>query len=213
MQPILVTGPTLEPVELAEAKAHCKIEHDAEDALVSAWITAAREYFEERTGLTLHETTWELRLDDWPSSPFALPRAAPLWLDPVTGLPDVTAYYRDSDGLETQWTDFVVDAPPVSNVWRRIPPARIAPAYGELFPSFTPYPIAPIRFRYKAGLAASSPQIYPAASVRTAILLLVGGFNENRESEVLQDGRAIETIALRYGVEVFILMHKVTYAF
>lgn len=213
MEPILVTAPTIEPVSLSEAKTHCRIDYDDDDTLIEGWISVAREYFEDRTGLTLHETVWELRLTEWLSSPFELPRAAPLWLDPTTGLADVTAYYRDTAGAETAWTAFVLDIPPVSNAWRKVPPAQIALAHGESFPSFTPYPVAPIRIRYKAGLANASPQIFPAASICAAIKELVAGFSENRESEVFIDRRSIDAIAKKYGVETFIAMHKVSYAF
>lgn len=36
-----------EPITLAEAKAHLRVEHDADDAYISALITAARQYCEE----------------------------------------------------------------------------------------------------------------------------------------------------------------------
>lgn len=37
----VVTPPTSQPVTLQEAKDHCKIQHNAEDALVTAWIIGA----------------------------------------------------------------------------------------------------------------------------------------------------------------------------
>lgn len=43
----------IEPVTLEEAKAQCRIENDSEDALISHYITAAREYCEDFLNLPL----------------------------------------------------------------------------------------------------------------------------------------------------------------
>ena len=42
----LVSPPEVEPLTLAEAKAHLRLDTDADDAYVSALITAARERIE-----------------------------------------------------------------------------------------------------------------------------------------------------------------------
>ena len=58
--------PALEPVTLVEAKAHLRIAHDSEDALVSGLVRAARDEVERTTGTALIDQDWRLVLDAWP---------------------------------------------------------------------------------------------------------------------------------------------------
>jgi hypothetical protein len=54
----VITPATVEPVTLAEAKAHVYVTHDADDALIQAFITAARETVERQTGYALAEASY-----------------------------------------------------------------------------------------------------------------------------------------------------------
>lgn len=58
----LVTPPTLEPVSLAEAKAHMVLEASLDDALVLRLIAAARAHVEQVCWRALMLQTWELTL-------------------------------------------------------------------------------------------------------------------------------------------------------
>lgn len=62
----LLTAPASEPVTLAEAKAHARIEHDFEDALITAYVTAARKRVEADTMRAIVTQTWTATLDRWP---------------------------------------------------------------------------------------------------------------------------------------------------
>ena len=55
--------PALEPVTLAEAKAHMRLGHDSEDALIAGLIRAARDEVERTTGTALIDQDWRLALD------------------------------------------------------------------------------------------------------------------------------------------------------
>jgi uncharacterized phiE125 gp8 family phage protein len=61
-----ITPPVAEPVTLAEAKAHLRVDLNDDDALIAAMIGAAREWVEERTGRALIAQSWLLTLDEWP---------------------------------------------------------------------------------------------------------------------------------------------------
>lgn len=43
------------PVTLADAKAHLRIEHAAEDALITGYLLAAAQWFEKETGQSLED--------------------------------------------------------------------------------------------------------------------------------------------------------------
>jgi uncharacterized phiE125 gp8 family phage protein len=63
---IRTAAPALEPVTLAEAKAHLRVTDAAEDPLISRLITTAREIIEARTSRALITQGWSLWLDRFP---------------------------------------------------------------------------------------------------------------------------------------------------
>ncbi|HEY0282981.1 MAG TPA: head-tail connector protein, partial [Rhizomicrobium sp.] len=62
----LVTPPAAEPVTLAEAKAHLKVDTSADDALITSLIVAARARAEWHSGCAFVTQSWTLWLDAWP---------------------------------------------------------------------------------------------------------------------------------------------------
>ena len=53
MNPILITGPAVEPVTLAEMRAYLRLDDTAEDDLVAALVTTARQCVESASGRML----------------------------------------------------------------------------------------------------------------------------------------------------------------
>ena len=70
----LVTPPAAEPVSLSEAKEHSRITGTDEDDLITTFIEAAREYCEEYQNRAYITQTWDLSLDEFPDSPYSLPK-------------------------------------------------------------------------------------------------------------------------------------------
>jgi uncharacterized phiE125 gp8 family phage protein len=198
--PTIIAGPAKEPVTLQEIKNQLRIDGSTEDTLLYTYLRAARSYVEGQTGRTIHETTLEWVLDVFPSENYViLPRATPL-------IEIVTVKYKDSSGSETTWdsSEYIEDTDSI--------PGQLVLGYNESWPSFTAYPVSPIRVRYKAGLA-STPAVTADETIKVPILLLVGGLYENRESVVVSDKGAVAQVALDYGVEAFIAQNVATYVF
>jgi uncharacterized phiE125 gp8 family phage protein len=66
MIPVLLDGPTVEPVSLAEAKFWLRLDGAEEDDLVRALIVAARLLVEAEIGQVLIGQNWRLVGDIWP---------------------------------------------------------------------------------------------------------------------------------------------------
>ncbi len=162
----LITPPAEEPITLAQAKAHLRVDTSDEDALITSLITAAREYCESFQNRALITQTWELVLDAWPAFPVTLP------LPPLQSVTSVK--YTDCVGIETTWaaSNYIVDTDDEMG-------GRIGLAYGITLPTTTLQPINGIRIRYVAGYgaAANVPQ-----AVKQAMLLYIANRFENREA-------------------------------
>ncbi len=136
----LTMPPSVEPVLLADAKQQARIDTTADDALVTALITGARQWAEQYTGRAFVTQTWQMVVDLWPG-------AVGKWWDgerqgPVTGLDDVNYislpraplqsvtsvnYYDNSDNA-TLWSacNYFVDTVRA--------PGRIALRSGSVWP-------------------------------------------------------------------------------
>jgi uncharacterized phiE125 gp8 family phage protein len=166
----LVTGPTAEPVTLARAKLHLRVDHAADDALIAAQIAAARTHVETVTGHRMLPQTWRLDLD-------AVPTEADLYLPlrPVTAISSVV--YRDALGQSQTWA---------SSAYRTLLPAGTPTVPARIhaidgWPDVDEGPAA-LSVTFVAGYAdpASVPE-----TLLAAVLLLVGSMYMLRESEVL----------------------------
>jgi len=163
MSLVLVTPPAVEPVSLAEAKAHLRIDDTADDAVVSALITTARNLVEEHTSRALVSQTWELQLDGWPCV-IRLPRP------PLVSVLSIT--YTDPNGAERTL------APAAYKVDTVTEPGRIVSAYGLSWPDCRDE-IAAVRVRYSAGYG---PAADVPAALRHAVLLTAAHLYDHRDS-------------------------------
>lgn len=165
---VTITPPAVEPVTLAEAMAHLRIDAPGvgphpEEALISALIQAAREHVEAATGRALVTQTLEATWDAWDAA-LTLPRA------PVQSVSSVT--YVDAAGATQTLAGASYRLAPAGLVW------AVTPAYGEEWPAARPVPGAiAVRFVAGYGLAAAVP-----APLRQAMLLLVSHLYENRNA-------------------------------
>lgn len=63
MKLILAVPPAAEPVTLAELKAHVAVSHAEDDALLAAYLSAARDAVEKHTGLFLAPAEYDVYLE------------------------------------------------------------------------------------------------------------------------------------------------------
>jgi uncharacterized phiE125 gp8 family phage protein len=159
----LITAPATEPVTVAEAKAHLRVDSADDDALITALIVAARQGAEHITGRALMPQTWELALDGF-KDVIGLQKA------PLTSITSIK--YLDTAGaLQTMSaSDYLLDS--------HSEPARVMPAYGTSWPSTRDQANA-VLIRFIAGYAdaATVPQ-----EIKQWMLLRIGMLYENRES-------------------------------
>jgi len=193
------TPPTLEPITVAEAMAHCRMDTNSEEAWMTSAIETARQWIEDRCNVTLLTTGWTLTLDDFPNRCGA---ASALDIDriilPRCPVQSVTAItYVDTDGT-TQTidsADYTLDA--ASDI-----DASVGPAFGETWPTVRDQRNAVV-VTYVAGwtLPALVPQAF-----RHAMRLLVGHWNENREATLT--GTISKEI--EFAVEALVGPHSLT---
>lgn len=100
----LIAPPASEPVALADAKAHLKVDTTDDDALIIALITAARARAEWHTGRALMTQSWILWLDAWPAE-----RIVEIPLPPLRSVTSVTSYGRDDTASVLDPARYVVD--------------------------------------------------------------------------------------------------------
>lgn len=168
------SNPGSEPLTLAEAKAHLRVEHSAEDALITALITAARELCEARCQRALIDQAWMLTLDNFPS-------AIRLRYGRVTSITSIR--YVDTSGAQQTLAapDYVLDNSSDYVQW-------VVPAAGAAWPDTPTDRVNNVEVVYRAGAATAAD--VPAA-VKQWILLTVGALYRQREAGV---ERAVTTL-------------------
>lgn len=170
----LITAPTVEPISLAEAKAHLRVDTTDDDALIPIYIGAARVDCEEWAGRAFVTQTWELVLDKFPVDEILLPRPP---LQSVTSIK-----YDDAAGVEQTLatTEYTVDT--------ASQPGWVVPVTGG-WPIATFEGINSVRIRYVAGyIMTNSPADLTEnipASIKAAILLHLGRLYDSREDVIV----------------------------
>lgn len=160
---MLIAGPAEEPVTLAEARAHLRLEATEEDALLTALLTAARVMLEAETRRAFVTQDWRLILDDWPATWIALPLA------PVAAVTSVKVAAMSGAMLALDPAFYEVDA--------KGEPPRVAAKRGQAWPMpATRLGGIEVDFTAGYGAAASVP-----APLKQAVLLLAAHWFENRE--------------------------------
>jgi uncharacterized phiE125 gp8 family phage protein len=162
---VMTSGPVLEPVSVAEAKEHLRIDSTAEDTLIASLIITSRLHVEAALGLALITQEWSYFLDRWPvRSEVALP------LRPVQSVVAVRLWSADNTSQALAPSSYVLDgagAPP-RLVWAS---ATSPPMPGRR--------VNGLEIAMQAGFGDAAADV--PAPIRQAVLLLVAHWYENRE--------------------------------
>ncbi len=99
MSLMLLSAPVSEPVTLAEIKAHLRIAHPDEDALISSLSVAARQAVEVRGQLALIAQQWRFSFDALKDTIIELPVAPVISIDGVNVVDDAGVAQTVNPGL------------------------------------------------------------------------------------------------------------------
>lgn len=175
------TEPATEPVTLAEAKAHCRVDTSDDDTYLTALINLARIYVEDILDITMITTVWEARYDVFPLWELTLPR-------PPMAAQTVTVIYRDESGTNqtiTSVAGFQADS--------YVTPGRIYPLYNGVWPAVRgDENSVTVRWTAGYGAAGSVPQ-----NLKHLVLLLVAHWYANREP-VTQANLQLQNIPMTF---------------
>jgi uncharacterized phiE125 gp8 family phage protein len=176
----------VEPISLETARLACKNPPSSENDLLQLYIEAAREYFEEQTRRQLVNAVWEYALDQFPAGGvIELPRA-PL-------VDDVTVFYDDSGGVETELeaSAYTVkssrlseSSPPEERIDPYCPPGSIVVAQNTLWPSSSGLSRS-VRIRRTCGYGTTEAEM--PGSARWVLLLLVSHMYRYRSALMSDD--------------------------
>lgn len=189
MKSNLITPPALEPITLDEAKLHLRVETDLDDQLIEALIESARVTVETITNRALISQTWEHTFDCFPGTGELELQAG------VSAINSVK--YKDTDNVEQTLSAAVYELTKSS-----VPAVRLA--YLQEWPSTLDHPES-ITVEVVAGYGATSADV--PASIRQAMLLLIGHWYENREAVAV--GVSMGEVPL--AIDLLLNSHKVPY--
>lgn len=184
----LYAAPTLEPVDLDEAKAHCNVDVNDDDELIRGLIAAARQTVETHTRRALCEQTWDLKLDTFTDCHYYEDGAIVLPFPPVSSITSIT--YLDTSGDSQTWSSslYRTDLPSGPHASR----ARITPAFGVYWPSsYSVISAVTIRFVCGYGDANDVPE-----PLKAAIKMLVSHWYRQREPVTVGAGNTAMAIPI-----------------
>lgn len=161
----LISGPASEPVTLAELKAQCRVEHSAEDDLLTAYGIAARQQCESILERALITQTWARMLDCFPWSEIELGKP------PVQAITSIS--YVDTAGATQTLSSSAYVLDPTGEE-----PGFVLPAYSYTWPTTLDTAGAvTITFTCGYGAAAAVPD-----AIKTWIRMRVATLYRFRES-------------------------------
>lgn len=188
-----IVQPSVEPVTLAQAKMHLRVEQEDEDEHIQGLIQAARTYCELRLDRCLIDTRLEMKLDTFPAGiELALP------LPPFSPTPSRQAIEITFKNVQLQEISIVeaepvlAPAPGTFIVNRAATPVMLTPNVNGYWPVTGPIRSA-VTIRWWAGYGDTGLAV--PKGIRHAMLMLVAHWYGNREA-VSVTGSSVPTVPI-----------------
>ncbi len=160
-----VTAPAVEPLTLAEAKDHLRVDHVNEDSLIEPMIKAARQFAEGVTRRALITQTWDWLLDAFPAWELSVPKP------PLQSVTSITYVDTDGNSQTLAASEYRVD--------NSTEPGRITPAFSKVWP-VTRAVTGAVTVRIVAGYGVAGQDV--PGEIRLAMAEHIGHWYEHRES-------------------------------
>lgn len=150
-----LSNPSVEPVTLAEAKRHLRIDNTDDDDYITSLIEVARRAAEDRMERTLITTTWKLTLDQFPNA-IILP------MPRIIAISSVIYNNTANQQVALSNSDWFLDADSE--------PGWLVPAVSKAWPNTLG--INAVAVTYTAGYGATASTV--PAPIKQWILLAIG---------------------------------------
>lgn len=161
MRTELITPPDLEPITLEEAKLFARVDTAADDAIITALITTARQYTERYLQQSLLQQTWLMWLD---AAEYEGSNRYRLRYSPIESVTEVKLY-SDSDSVIIEPSSYRLSGDELILVAARSGNIRLHDA---------------LSIEYVAGYGDSSDKVPEV--IRHAMLMLIAHWYEYREA-------------------------------
>ena len=165
------TGPAVEPLTVAEAKLHLRVDISDDDAYIGTLITAAREWVENYLDRTLITTQLILRAAEFPTEELELARPPMATAGTATAVV-ITYTLADTTTATLSTALYRVD--------RTTTPGNVAPIINGTWPSDVIEDANAVAVTYWAGYGPTSASV--PATIRHAMLMLIGHWYERRSA-------------------------------
>jgi uncharacterized phiE125 gp8 family phage protein len=187
----LITPAVDEPISLEEARQQVGVSHDADDALLAGFISAAREYVEEKCGMALMPSVWKGFIEEFPEDDcIYIPKY------PLASVESVIYYPATGGPVSLPTSIYEVDTVSV--------PPEIELAPWKLWPVSVLRSVNGVEINFTAGYesAAAVP-----ATLKAAMKLIIGHLYQNRESVVTE--RMVTPTMLPMGVDALTANYRI----
>ena len=165
------TGPAVEPLTVAEAKLHLRVDISDDDAYIGTLITAAREWVENYLDRTLITTQLILRAAEFPTEELELARPPMATAGTATAVV-ITYTLADTTTATLSTALYRVD--------RTTTPGNVAPVINGTWPSDVIEDANAVAVTYWAGYGPTSASV--PATIRHAMLMLIGHWYDRRSA-------------------------------